>query len=496
MEPKLDDLLEVLKKNYDKPDLDFIRKVYDFAAAAHRGQKRLTGSDYIVHPTATAIKLAEMRLDLPIVAAGLLHDVPEDTPRTLEDVREHFGDDIASMVEGVTKLEKVRYRGLERYAENLRKMFVAMASDIRVVFIKFCDRLHNMETLYIIPERKRERIAKEVLEIYAPVAHRLGMGEIRGQLEDFAFRYVYPKEYQWVKGLVEKKTTEKEEYLNDIISKAQKTVLKSGIQTASVHGRLKHLFSLYKKLLRFERDINKVHDLIAVRVIVNDVADCYAALGILHQLWRPLAGRIKDYIAQPKPNGYQSLHTTVFADNGQIVEFQIRTPQMHERAEYGIASHWQYKEADKKTKQIAWVEELAKIQKELSATPDFMTRLDEMKLDMFQGRIFVFTPRGDVIDLPDGSTPVDFAYAIHSDIGNKCVGARLNDQISNLDQELKSGDMCEIVLDKRRKGPNPDWLKFVKTSHARDHIRTQTKRSVKNWLSTVVRSEKETKKRK
>ncbi len=473
----LQKLLNTIKKYHPKADLDMVKLAFEFAEKAHAGQKRVSGEDYIIHPLATAQTLAEMKLGIPIIIAALLHDVPEDTKVTFEEVRKNFGDDVASMVRGVTKLGNIKYRGLERYIENLRKMFIAMAQDLRVVLIKFADRLHNLQTLGALSTKKQYRIALETLEIYAPIANRLGMGELRGELEDIAFRFVFPKEYWWVDNLVKEKFATGEKYLERVKKVLGHELDKAGIDYIAISGRKKHLYSLYKKLLEHDRDIAKVHDLVALRVILKDVADCYAALGVAHQKWKPLKGRIKDYIAQPKPNGYRSLHTTIFCEDGEIVEFQMRTQEMHDEAEYGIAAHWQYDEAGKRVltepKQVPWMKELAKIQKEIEGKKEYLESLESLKIDVFQNRIFVFTPKGDVIDLPEGATAVDFAYAIHSDIGDKCVGAMINDEMATLRDELKSGDVVFIITDKNRKTPNADWVKFVRTAGARGKIRAR-----------------------
>lgn len=481
-----EELVGLIRKNYRNPDLDLVRRAYEMAEAAHRGEKRLTGHPYVTHPLCVAFTLAQMGIHLNVVAAGLLHDVVEDTGIEIEDLRKAFGADIASLVDSVTKLKKVKYEGVERYVENLRKMFLAMASDVRVVFIKFADRLHNLKTLYAQPKHKQDRIAREALEIYAPIAGRLGMAEMKGGLEDLSFAYLFPKEYEHVRSLMETKVRRQGAYVSRVIDVTEKLLLQSRIQTSQVHGRVKRLYSLYKKLKRYENDATKIYDIIAVRIVVQDVEECYTVLGILHNKWKPLPGRIKDYIAQPKPNGYQSLHTTVFADQGEIVEFQIRTQEMHELAEYGIAAHWRYKEGSRGSKSLRWMEELANIQKELASKKDFLEQLEMMKIDAFKDRIFVFTPKGDVIELPEGGTPVDFAYSIHTQVGNQCVSARVNDLIRDLDSPLTSGDIVEIVTDKNRKSPNADWLKFVKTQHARNKIRDATRGKMKNWFSNVI----------
>ena len=488
--PSFEDLKVALDARYSEFDLLLLQTAYDYAKTAHEGQLRSTGEPYFNHVFQTAVKLAKLRLPSEVIAAGLLHDVPEDTERTLEDVEKEFGADIAGMVASCTKLGKVKYRGEERYIENLRKMFVAMAEDVRVIFIKFADRMHNMETLYARPEHKRLRIAKEVMEIYAPIANRLGMAEYRGQFEDHAFKYLFPRDYTWTQHLLEERVRKFGPAMNRAIPMVEKALKENNVAYVDVHGRMKHCYSLYKKLKKYENDIDKVYDIVALRIIVNNVADCYAALGVLHSLYTPLPGRIKDYIAQPKPNGYTSLHTTVFDDNGAIVEFQIRTQQMHEEDEFGIAAHWRYKEGAAKSKHVTWMEEFAKIQKEISGDT-FMDHLDNMKLDMFRDRIFVFTPRGDVIDLPEESTPVDFAYAVHTDIGNKATMAQVNRIVAPLDTPLKSGDVIEIVTDKNRKLPNEDWLRFVKTHHAREKIKDALRATKRSFLSKMIKRAKD-----
>lgn len=495
LKPSLDDLLAVVRERYPQADEKLIRRAYDFADAAHRGRKRYSGDPYIIHPTATAVIMAKMQLAMPMVIAGLLHDVLEDTPTSTSDIRKEFGEDIANMVGGVTKLGYIKYRGVKRYVENLRKMFLAMAADVRVLFIKFADRIHNLRTFEHVPEAKQRRIALETLELYAPIANRLGMGEIRGLLEDLSFKYAYPKEYQWVTDLISGRLEQKTKYIEHIGQIVERDLKKAGIETSDVSGRLKHLYSLYNKLLTHDRDINLIYDLVALRIQVPSVADCYAALGVIHSRWKPLKGRIKDFIAQPKPNGYRSLHTTVFCEAGEIIEIQIRTPEMHRAAEFGVAAHWHYTEKGKRSKTITekdltWMKELAKIQKEIEDHKKFLENLKALKIDFFQNRIFVFTPKGDVIDLPDQATPVDFAYAIHTDIGNKCSAARVNDEQVSLDTPLKSGDIVQIITDKNRKAPNQDWLRFVKTSNARNKIKIQAKSGITDWIKNIISSEK------
>lgn len=492
--PTIEHVIEKVKENHPDADIEKIREAYAFAKEAHEGQKRASGLPYVTHCVATAYTLAQMQLSESIIIAGLLHDVPEDTKRTLEEIRKRFGDDVATMVGGITKLGKLKYRGIERYIENLRKMFLAMAQDVRVVIIKFADRLHNLETLDAIPPKKAYRVGLESLEIYAPIANRLGMGEMRGRIEDASFRFVYPKEYEWITKLAKNILEGKKGFLDRILRKTKETLEAAGLKHAVVEGRAKHLYSLYRKLLKHDRDIARIYDLVAVRVVVPTVADCYAALGVIHGTWTPLKGRIKDYISQPKPNGYSSLHTTVFCEDGEIVEFQIRTPEMHRVAEFGIAAHWQYDESKlkKSTSGIEqldntrWMQQLAELNREMSDRKQYLATLEEMKIDVFKDRIFVFTPQGDVIDLPEDSTPVDFAYAIHSEIGDKCASAKVNDEIASLDETLKSGDICEIIVDKSRKGPNPDWISSVKTRHARSRIHQFSQSSIKSWIKGLM----------
>ncbi|OGF30705.1 hypothetical protein A2300_00245 [Candidatus Falkowbacteria bacterium RIFOXYB2_FULL_35_7] len=477
-------LISTIKKFHPEADTSMVELAYDFAKTAHAGQKRATGNEYINHSLATAQILAELKLSPTIIIAGLLHDVPEDTEYTLEDVKKNFGAEVASIVKGITKLSNIKYRGMDRYVENLRKMFVAMAEDIRVIIVKFADRLHNLNTLYALPANKQKRIAMESLEIYVPIANRLGIGELQSRLEDNAFKYAYPDEFMWVEQLIKKQVPIKTKTLNQMKTKLSNELKKESINFEEIYGRNKHYYSLFRKLLRFNRDISKIYDIVAIRVIVKNIADCYAVLGVVHNLWKPVKGRIKDYIAQPKPNGYQSLHTTVFGDNKEIVEFQIRTKKMHEQAEFGIAAHWEYKEGkngpEKIKKEVAWVQDLAKWLKEVRDNESF---LEGAKIDVFQNRIFVFTPQGEVIDLPDGATPVDFAYHIHTDLGNKCERAYINDQQISLDTRLKNGDVVQIVTAKKRKGPNPEWLKFVKTRTARQHIMNFRNKSWRNIIS-------------
>jgi len=494
----LDDLIQAVKEVRPHADVALLERAFAFADSAHKGQLRMSGEPYIIHPLHTAINLARMHVPDNMIAAGLLHDVAEDTPITLDQIKDEFGEDIASMVNGICKVGKIKYRGVERYIENLRKMFMAMASDVRVIIIKFADRLHNLETLDCIPQKKAYRIALESLEIYAPIANRLGMGDIKGKLEDAAFRWVMPKEYAWTKELAGESMQLKQPQIEKVIRETKEELHGTGIPHVTVHGRQKHLYSLYRKLLKYNRDITKIYDLTAVRCVMPTTADCYAALGVIHSRWTPLKGRIKDYISQPKPNGYQSLHTTVFYDRGAIVEFQFRTKEMHEAAEFGIAAHWAYDEhkmmqvGQERIKemidenQLDWMNQVANVQADIVNPKSFLESLEEMKLDAFNDHIFVYTPKGDVIDLPEDSTPIDFAYKIHTDVGNTCVAAKVNDAIHPLDQPLKSGDIVEIRTDKSRKSPNPDWLKFAKTRHARSKIRQYARMGIAGWLKDII----------
>lgn len=498
----VDLLLEKIKiQARTDEDLGLIRKAYEFASKAHQGQKRKSGESYIAHPLATAVRLAEMRLDAPTIAAALLHDVCEDTKCTAGDIRKNFGDEITSIVEGVTKLDRIRYKGTERSAESLRKMFLAIAEDIRIVLLKLTDRLHNMETLeHVTPAEKRKRIALETLEIYAPLAYRLGMKELSGKLEDLAFPYVYPQEHEWLLRTTKEKYEEWDDYVKRVGPVLAEELTREEIRFLDIHARAKHYYSLYKKLLKHDMDIAKITDIVALRIIVPAVEDCYAALGAIHKLWRPMPGKIKDYIALPKPNGYRSLHTTVFgpeerpapkngvgfAPKERPVEIQMRTPEMHEEAEHGIAAHWAYAEfkrtrpkyyaesaasfADQK--QLAWIQQLREWQRDFEKPDEF---LESLKIDFFKNRIFVLTPKGDVIDLPEGATPVDFAYHVHTDVGNTAAGARVNGKMAALDSPLKNGDVVEILTQKNKK-PSQDWLQFIKSAIARKKISSLIKK--------------------
>lgn len=467
------ELLEQIENLQNTDEIEVVKAAYAFADKVHEGQKRISGEPYISHPLAVAKILVGLELDMATVAAGLLHDVVEDTPVELTEIEAEFGSEIALLVDGVTKLTRLESRSKEeQQLENLRKMFVAMAKDIRVIMIKLADRLHNMRTLHHHPAYKQKEIAKETLEIFAPIAHRLGIFSIKWELEDIAFRYLETEEYY---GLVEKismKRREREAYIEQVIKKLYDKLQEAGIQ-ADIKGRPKHFYSIYKKMKEKNKDLNEIYDLIAVRVIVNSVRDCYEVLGIIHTLWTPIPGRFKDYIAMPKPNMYQSLHTTVMGFAGEPFEIQIRTLEMHRTAEYGIAAHWKYKEGQKISnnnldQRLSWLGKILEWQKEVKDTKEFM---ETLKIDVFSDVVFVFTPKGEVKELPAGSIPLDFAYRIHSDVGHRCIGCRINGKMVPLDYVLKNGDIVEIITTKQINGPSRDWLKMVKTSQAKNKIR-------------------------
>ncbi len=476
-------------------DQKLTKKALEFAQAAHAGQKRASGEDYIIHPIRVAEILTQMSLDSKTIAAGLLHDVVDDTDKTLRDIEKEFGNEVAFLVAGVSKLGKLRYpesgmeiktveerveEPIDKRAENLRKMFFAMGEDLRVVLIKLADRLHNMETLGSLPPEKRRRIALETLEIYAPLADRLGMGEMKVELEGLAFPFLYPREYEWLMNNVKERYEKRKTYLEKVQPALKKILLKEGVKILDMHSRAKSYWSLYQKLLRYDMNFEKIYDLVALRIIVKDVTSCYKALGAIHKHWKPLPQKIQDFIALPKPNGYQGLHTTVFCIDGKLTEFQIKTKEMHEEAENGICAHWAYKQGidlGAQRNKFAWVQQLRDWQKDVSKSKEF---LETLKIDFFKHRIFVFTPRGDVIDLPEGATPVDFAYTVHTEIGNKCAGAKVNGKMVALSHALRNGDVVEIITDKNKK-PSRAWLEFAKTSIARSRI--------KSWLKQESRPE-------
>ncbi|MEA2089039.1 MAG: RelA/SpoT family protein [Patescibacteria group bacterium] len=477
--PQLDKLLKTVKKNNSGVDLDMVKLAFDFASKAHYGQKRMSGESYIFHSLATAQTLAEIKTDIPTIIAGILHDVPEDTDVGLDEIEKNFGKEIKKLVEGITKLGKVKYRGIDRYVENLKKMFVAAAQDPRVMIIKFADRLHNLRTLDALPKHKQKRIIEETLKIYAPIAGLLGIWRLRWKLEDACFKYLDYENYKKLKEKYEiKQQKERAELINKIKKIVSKEAKKHNLKY-EINGRFKHLYSIWQKMQNKQKKFNEIYDVFAMRILVDSISDCYKILGIIHSLWKPKKNRFKDFISMPKPNGYRSLHTTVFGPEGKLIEFQIRTNQMHEEAIFGIAAHWRYK--DHVRTDSRWVDEILKIQQESKDSKDYINKLN---LDVFSDRIFVFTPRGDVIDLPRESTPVDFAYQVHTAIGNKCVNAMVNEKIETLDTKLKNGDLVEIIVEKNRKGPNIDWLKFVKTSTAKDNIKKYAKSQ--GIFSTII----------
>ncbi len=492
-------LLEAAARYLPPEKVELVKSAYDFAAKAHDGQTRKSGEPFIEHPLAVAMTLAELQLDSTALKAALLHDVPEDSTVTLAKVEELFGKDVARLVDGVTKLAKLqlaapgetRFSGnttYERQAENLRKMLVAMAEDLRVVFIKLADRLHNMRTLDAMPPDKQKDTARETLEIYAPLAHRLGIWEIKWQLEDLAFRFLEPVQYKSLAKLIASKRAEREEFIGKVIEVLRSEFAEAGV-SAEITGRAKHIYSLHQKAEKYTsqgRQIDEIYDLLAIRVLVANERECYTALGVVHALWHPIPGTFDDYIANPKPNGYQSLHTAVVAISGTPLEIQIRTYDMHRLAEYGVAAHWRYKEGEKapvkSEDRISWLRQLVDWHRDLAGAEEF---LESVKTDIFNDQVFVFTPGGEIKDLPKGATPLDFAYRVHTELGHRCVGAKINGKLVGLDYRLKNGDVVEIVTTKKDKGPSRDWLNtnlgYVKTSHAITKIR--------QWFKKQARTE-------
>ena len=481
-----EDLIQEIRKYHPSSDLSDIERAYKIARDAHEGQKRKSGEPYIIHPLCVAIILAELELDKETIIAGLLHDVVEDTVMTSEDVTREFGAEVALLVDGVTKLTQLNYQHdkIEVQAENLRKMFLAMAKDIRVILIKLADRLHNMRTMqYQTPAKQIEK-SRETMEIYAPIAHRLGISKIKVELDDLSMQYLMPDVYQ---DLVEKINLNKagrEAFIDSIIKEVGMHISNAGIE-AEINGRVKHFFSIYRKMVNQNKTLDQIYDIFAVRIIVDTVKDCYAALGVIHEMYKPIPGRFKDYIAMPKPNMYQSLHTTLIASNGQPFEIQIRTYEMHRTAEYGIAAHWKYKEGksgetgnESEEAKLSWLRQILEWQKEMSDNKEFLSSIKN-DLNLFSDSVYCFTPSGDVKNLPAGSCPIDFAYSIHSAVGNKMVGARVNGKLVNIDYQIKSGDRIEIITSQNSKGPSRDWLSIVKSTQARNKINQWFKQELK-----------------
>ena len=488
-------LIDRVRKYHPSDDISLIEKAYEVARRAHEGQLRKSGEPYIIHPLYVAIILAGLEMDKETIIAGILHDVVEDTVLTREQIAEQFGKDVALLVDGVTKLKKLKLSGdyvdrtqsqQDMQARNLRKMFLAMAKDIRVILIKLADRLHNMRTLEFMPPEKQQRIAQETLDIYSPIADRLGISKIKVELDDLAFKYLYPDIYYDLVAKVEQRKSEREHYVQEIAIEVRRHIHEAGIEGV-VDGRVKHLFSIYRKMLNQKKSLEEIYDLFAVRVIVSTIRDCYAVLGTIHEMYKPIPGRFKDYIAMPKANMYQSLHTTLIGPAGQPFEIQIRTYEMHRAAEYGIAAHWKYKEAGgsqkvEKTREeekLSWLRQILEWQQDMSDNCEFMDLL-KSDLNLFSDDVYCFTPRGEVKNLPAGSTPIDFAYAIHTAVGNRMVGARVNDKIVPIDYELKNGDRIEILTSPSSKGPSLDWLSIAKSASTRNKINQWFKRENKD----------------
>ena len=480
----LENLLLSIEQYSPDSDLELIIKAYNLAESAHVGQYRKSGERYFVHPVSVAKILVELQMDVKTIAAGLLHDVVEDTKYTYEDIKSMFGVEVAELVDGVTKLGKIEYKSkAETQAENIRKMFIAMAKDIRVVLIKLADRLHNMRTLNYMSEAKAKEKARETLEIYAPIANRLGISKIKFELEDTALRYLDPDGYYELVEKVSKKKRQREDYIQKVINLLKDNVEDLGVEF-EISGRAKHFYSIYRKMHYQGKSFDQIYDLTGVRIIVNSIKDCYAILGVVHTIWRPIPGRFKDYIAMPKPNMYQSIHTTVVGLDGGPLEIQVRTFDMHKTAEYGIAAHWQYKEGksgmdkDDLDKKLSWLRQMMEWQDDLNDPREFM---EALKIDLFTNQVFVFTPKGDVIEMPAGSTPIDFAYKVHTDVGNKCIGAKIDGRMVPIDYKLKNGNIVQVVTSSSSSGPSRDWLNIAKSSHAKNKI--------KQWFRKANRSE-------
>lgn len=488
-----DMLIKRIRKYHPSTDVTMIEKAYELAKKAHGDQKRKSGEPYIIHPLWVAIILADLEMDKETIVAGMLHDVVEDTDVTEENIKKTFGDEVASLVDGVTKLGRLSYSRdkLDEQAENLRKMFLAMAKDIRVIIIKLADRLHNMRTLEFMPPEKQKEKARETLDIYAPIAQRLGISKIKTELDDLSLKYSNPEVFNDLVEQLNSRKTEREEFVQHIVKEVSEEMSDSHIN-AIVNGRVKHYFSIYKKMVNQDKSMDQIYDLFAVRIIVDTVKDCYAALGVIHEKYTPIPGRFKDYIAMPKPNMYQSLHTTLMSSIGQPFEIQIRTKEMHKTAEYGIAAHWKYKESgdsgvnkrDTEEEKLTWLRQILEWQQDMSDNQEFLNLL-KGDLDLFAEDVYCFTPQGDVINLPNGSTPVDFAYAIHSAVGNKMVGARVNGKLVNIDYKIKNGDRVEVLTSQNSKGPSRDWLSIVKSTQAKNKINQWFKKQ--NKESNIVK---------
>lgn len=481
-------LKKAIAKYHPSTDISMVEKAYKVAYEAHKDQKRKSGEPYIIHPVSVAIILAELELDKETIVAGLLHDVVEDTTMTLDDIEREFNAEIALLVDGVTKLTQLNYSTdkIELQAENLRKMFLAMAKDIRVILIKLADRLHNLRTLqYMKPEKQIEK-ARETMDIYAPIAQRLGISKVKIELDDLSLKYLKPDVYNDLVTQIEQKKTSRDKFIEDIVAEVKQHIESAGIE-AKIDGRVKHFFSIYRKMVNQNKTLDQIYDLFAVRIIVDTVKDCYAALGIIHEMYKPIPGRFKDYIAMPKPNMYQSLHTTLIGPGGLPFEIQIRTFEMHKTAEYGIAAHWKYKEnadghnsADTEEAKLTWLRQILEWQRDMSDNKEFMSLL-KSDLNLYSENIYCFTPSGDVLNLPNGSTPIDFAYAIHSAVGNKMVGARVNGKMVNIDYVIQNGDRIEVITSQNSKGPSRDWLKIVRS--------TQAKNKINQWFKSELKED-------